>query len=221
MLSTRVRIIRRVIVLAFAVALVAAPAAYAQTTTTTPPYPGPTPTTTPPDPTSADTDYGEQALGAVLNVVLCNFQPGSTVTSVTLITGRTIALTPGLVADARGCIALRLEVLRTLVALGVLPARMLGATGLAQTADKIQISVNGQVITAGPSGTVVKVVSQGTGANGAARTVSFRFTAVRKTTSSVVRTGTTLVRWTPLGAGLVGIGYLLVLATRRRRTADL
>lgn len=202
--------------LAVALALLATPAASAQTTTVPEPYPG-TPTTVPGGPTSADIDLGLLEVGGVLNVSQCNFAPGTIVTIV--VNGVTI--TPSVAANGQGCIVVRIEVLPTLVALGS-PVRPLAATGLAATADKVQIKVNGQTLKVGPYGTVVTVASTGTGTNGFARTSTFRFTVVKRgtiTRSGLVRTGTTVIKWTPFALGLIGVGYLLVLATRRRRTA--
>lgn len=217
MRSFRTRLVQRVAALAIAATLLAAPAAHAQTTTTSP-YPG-TPTTVAPQPTSVEIDLGLQETGAVLNLSLCNFAPGAIIRIV--VNGTTI--TPDVVANSSGCVAVRIEVLSTLVALGNSPQRLLAATGLAATASKVQISVNGQVLTVGPYGTQVTLVASGTGSNGAARTATVKFTVVKRGTisrSGLVRTGTTIVKWTPFGLGLVGIGYLLVLATRRRRYVE-
>lgn len=214
----RTSVFRRVVALTFVLSLVGAPAALAQTTTTSP-YPG-TPTTAPGGPTTADIDLGLQEVGAILNISVCNFAPGTTIT----ITINGTQISPSVVAGSNGCATIRIEVLSTLVsALGASPLRSLAATGLAQTADKIQIRVNGQTLTVGPHGTVVTGIARGTGSNGFERTVTFRFTVVRRGTisrSGLVRTGATVARWGIGGAGLVGIGYLLVLATRRRRTAE-
>ena len=210
----RSRLIRRVVVLSIALALFTAPEAMAQTTTTSP-YPG-TPTTVPGGPTSADLDLGLQEVGAILNVSVCNFQPGTTIT---LIVNGT-AITPSVVANAQGCTVVRIEVLPTLVAFGASPLNPLAATGLAATPSKVQIKVNGQTLTVGPYGTVVTTVAKGTGQNGFERTVTFRFTVVKRGTisrSGVVRTGAMIAKWGVGGAGLLGIGYLLLLATRRRR----
>src|SRR5688500_11607003 len=126
----RARFLRRVIALSFALTLLGASAAEAQTTTTAPAYPG-TPTTVPPSPTSADIDLGPLEPGAVVNVSLCNFAPGTTVT----LTTNGVQITPSVVANAQGCVIVRVEVLPNLVALSS-PLRPLAATGLAATADK-------------------------------------------------------------------------------------
>jgi hypothetical protein len=218
---SRTRLVRRVAALAVAATLLGAPAALAQTTTTSP-YPG-TPTTLPPLPTSAEVDLGLQETGAILNISLCNFAPGSTI-RLTIRVGETnTIITPDVVANSSGCVVVRIEILSTLVALGHAPQQMLAATGLAATATKVQISVNGQVVTVGPYGTVVTMIANGTGTNGAARTATVRFTVVKRGTisrSGLVRTGTTVIKWTPFGLGLIGVGYLLVLATRRRRQLE-
>lgn len=213
----RTSVLRRVVALTFVLSLVGSAAALAQTPTTSP-YPG-TPTTSPGGPTSADIDLGQQEVGAILNISVCNFAPGTTIT----ITVNGTQITPSVVAGPNGCATIRIEILPTLVAMGPSPLRPLAATGLAQTANKIQIRVNGQTLTVGPHGTVVTGIARGTGSNGFERTVTFRFTVVRRGTiarSGLVRTGATVARWGIGGAGLVGIGYLLVLATRRRRAAE-
>ena len=187
-----------------------APAALAQTG-----YPG-SPTTTSPQPTSASIDLGLRALGTSFDVSQCNFLPGAVVTIVVNDT----PISPNSVADANGCIIERFEIKANLVALGRLSVlHPLAATGLAANSN-VQIAVNGQLMTIGPIGTVVTSVARGTGANTAARTVTVKFTVVKKSTvdnSGLARTGTTIVRWSPLGIGLLGLGYLLVLASRRRR----
>jgi hypothetical protein len=204
-----------------AATLFAAPAALAQSTTTSP-YPG-TPTTVAPQPTSAEIDLGLQETGAVLNISLCNFAPGTTIRLTVRASGNETVIVPDVVANSSGCVVVRVEILSTLVALGQSPLRPLAATGLAATANKVQISVNRQVVTVGPYGTGVTLTANGTGNNGAPRTATVRFTVVKRGTisrSGIVRTGTTIVKWTPFGLGLVGIGYLLVLATRRRRQVE-
>jgi hypothetical protein len=207
--------LRRAAALGLVLTVVVPPAALAQTTNTTiDPYPG---APTPPDqPTSAEIDFGLQEVGAVLNVNECNFKPGTPVRIVV----HGVTISPDAIADARGCVLERIEVLPNLVALGRAPGRMFAATGLAATAVNVQIKVNGQVITVGPYGTRVTSVSTGTGSNNFPRTVTFHFTVVKRGTISrqgIVRTGAqNVMRWTPLGVGLIALGYLLVLSTRRR-----
>lgn len=188
-----------------------APAALAQTG-----YPG-NPTTTSPQPTSASIDLGLRALGTSFDVSQCNFLPGAVITIVVNDT----PISPNSVADANGCIVEHFEIKANLVALGHLSVlRPLAVTGLA-AGTNAQIAVNGQVITIGPIGSVVTSVARGTGANTAPRTVTVKFTIVKKSAvdnSGLARTGTTILRWSPLGLGLLAVGYLLVLASRRRRT---
>ncbi|MEY2473617.1 MAG: hypothetical protein QOK28_2946 [Actinomycetota bacterium] len=195
-----------------------APTAASAQTTTAPGYPG-TPTTAAPQPTEADINLGPIETGGVVNVSECNFAPGSTVTLTVSPPGVTIS--PSVVADSKGCIVVHIEVLPNLVALGR-PQHVLAATGLAASGDKVQVRINGQTVTVGPYGTVVDVVSRGTGTNNQARTVTVRFSVAKRgtvTRSGLVRTGTTVAKWTPLGLGLLGIGYLLVLSSKRRRSA--
>jgi hypothetical protein len=201
----------------FVGALVLAPAAAMAQTTTAPPYPG-TPTTLGPQPTSETRDLGPLVPGSVVNVSECNFLPGTTVTIRVNPPGATLA---PVVADANGCILVRIEVLRTLVAFGT-QLHPFAATGLAAGADNLQMRVNGQTVRVGPYGTVVDIVSTGTGSNGQARTVTLTFTLAKPgtvTRSGIVRTGITIAKYTPLALGLVGIGYLLVLSSKRRRNA--
>lgn len=209
----------RAAVLLFVGALLIAPAAAIAQTTTAPPYPG-TPTTAAPAPTNADIDLGPLETGAVVNVSECNFLPGTVVTITIRPPGQTV--TPSVVADSRGCIVVRIEVLPNLVALGRSPLHPLAATGLAAAGTNVQVRINGQTFTVGPYGTVVDLISQGTGNNNQPRTVTVRFTVVKRgtvTRSGLVRTGTTIAQYTPLALGLVGIGYLMVLASKRRRNA--
>jgi hypothetical protein len=193
-------------------------AAMAQTTTTSP-YPG-TPTTAPPAPTAAVEDLGPLVPGSVVNVSECNFAAGSTVTITVTPPGS--AVSPSPVADSNGCIVVHIEVLKTLVALGS-PLHPFAATGLAATANKVQMNVNGDTFTVGPYGTHGSIVSQGTGSNGQARSVTILFDLEKPgtvTRSGIVRTGTTVVKWTLPALGLLGIGYLMVLTTRKRRLGD-
>jgi hypothetical protein len=212
--------LRRVAALAIvAIALVlGAPAAMAQTPTTCPGYPGCTTTTTP-QPTSAVVDLGLKALGSKFTVSECGFQPGATIRFVV----NNVVITPDVVADSNGCVQEAFEITPNLVAFGRLGGvRMLAATGLA-AGTNVQVKVNGQAITVGPIGSVVTSNASGTGSNGASRNVQVKFTVVKPgttDTSGLARTGTTIVRWSPLGAGLLAIGYLLVLVTRRRRDTE-
>jgi hypothetical protein len=198
-------------------ALLMAPAAAMAQTTTAPPYPG-TPTTAAPQPTEADINLGPIEAGATVNVSECNWAPGALVTITVNPPGGTA---PSRTADSRGCIVVTIQVLRNLVALGG-GLHPFAATGLAATGTKVQVAINGQTFTVGPYGTVVDVVSKGTGSNGQPRTVSVRFTVVKPgtvTRSGLVRTGTEIAKWTPLALGLVGIGYLMMLASKRRKSA--
>jgi hypothetical protein len=193
-----------------------APTAALAQTTTAPGYPG-TPTTAPAGPTSADINLGPIEAGGVVNVSECNWAPGSTVNITVRPPGT--ALAP-VVADSRGCIVVRIEVLSQLVALRSQQLHPFAATGLAATATNVQVRVNGQTVTVGPYGTAVDIISTGTGSNGQPRTVDVSFTVVKRgtvTRSGLVRTGTTIVKYSPLALGLVGIGYLMVLASKRRR----
>lgn len=195
--------------------VLSAPAALAQTS----PYPG-NPTTTTPQPTSAVVDLGLKPLGAKFSVSECGFLPGSTVRFVV----NNVVISPDVVADSNGCVIESFEISPTLVALGG-GLRMFAATGLA-IGNNVLVRVNGQPIRVGPIGSVVTSNAGGTGSNGASRNVQVKFTVVKPGTvdssgiSGIARTGTTIVRWSPLGAGLLAVGYLLVLATRRRRDPE-
>ena len=215
MLANGMKPLRRAAVLvAVGCALVlSAPAALAQTS----PYPG-NPTTTTPQPTSAFIDLGLKPLGAKFTVSECGFAPGTPVRFVV----NNVVISPDVVADPNGCVSESFDISPTLVALGHTGLRMLAATGLA-AGSNVQVRVNGQAITVGPIGSVVTSNASGTGSNGAARTVQVKFTVVKPGTvspSGLARTGTTVVRWSPLGAGLLAVGYLLMLVTRRRRDAE-
>ncbi|MBA2608923.1 MAG: hypothetical protein H0U92_08305 [Actinobacteria bacterium] len=218
MLANAMKPLRRAAALALVATALAlsAPAAMAQSTG---PYPG-NPTTTTPQPTSAVIDLGLKPLGAKFTVSQCGFLPGTIVRFVV----NNVVITPDVVVDTNGCVQETFEISPRLVALGR-PAglRLLAATGLAAPGTNVQVKVNGQAITVGPIGSVVTSVATGTGSNGASRTVQVKFTVVKPgttDTSGLARTGTTILRWSPLGAGLVAIGYLLVLVTRRRRDAE-
>lgn len=218
MLLPRARFVSRVIALVFALSVLVAPAASAQTTSA-PPYPG-EPTTVAPQPTNDERDLGPVEVGGTLNVTVCNFAPGS----IAHLTVNGADVTQDVVVDSRGCFLVRVEVLPNLVALRGSAIHPLAATRLFAAATNVQVKVNGQTFTVGPYGTVVTVKATGVGTNGAARTSSFKFTVVKRgtiTRTGLVRTGITVIKWTPFGLGLIGVGYLLVLvarASRRSRT---
>ena len=219
MRCTRTRLISRVATLGLLGALLLSPVAALAQTTTAPPYPG-EPTTIPPASTATDFNVGPVPAGGVVNVSECNWKPGTTVTLVVNPPGTTIS--PSVVADSSGCIVVHIEVLSQLVSMGATRLHPFAATGLAATATKVQVRVNGQTVTVGPYGTAVNVISNGTGVNGQPRTVTISLVVEPRgtvTRSGLVRTGTTIIKWTPFGLGLVGIGYLLVLASKRRRSA--
>ena len=214
---TRTRLISRVATLGFAGVMLLSPVAALAQTTTAPPYPG-EPTTIPPASTATDFNVGPVPAGGVVNVSECNWKPGTTVTLVVNPPGTTIS--PSVVADSSGCIVVHIEVLSQTVALGT-RLHPFAATGLA-AGNNVQVRVNGQTVTVGPYGTAVNVISNGTGINGQPRTVTISLVVEPRgtvTRSGLVRTGTTIIKWTPFGLGLVGIGYLMVLASRRRRGA--
>ena len=197
---------------------VIAPSAFAQTTTTCPGYPGCTTTTQPQD-TFATIDLGLRGLGTSFDVTECNFKPGATIPVVV-----NDHPAGNVSANSDGCVTLHVEILSQLVVSieQTLGRHSFAATGLAATGTNAQIKVNGQLFTIGPIGSVVNIVSKGTGANLANRTVTVKFTIVKKSAvdnSGLARTGTTIVRWSPLAVGLIGLGYLLVLASRRRRSS--
>lgn len=215
MRSPWARVALRVIGLVFILSFVVAPAASAQTTTAPPPYPG-EPTTVPPQPTNDERDLGPVEVSGTLNVTVCNFAPGS----IEHLTVNGSDVNQDVVADSRGCFLVRVEVLPNLVALGSGALHPFAATNFAATGTKVQVRVNGQTFTVGPYGTVVTVKATGVGTNGAPRSSSFKFTVVKRGTikrSGLVRTGTTIIKWTPFALGLVGVGYLLILVARASR----
>lgn len=192
-------------------------AALAQTTTSAPPYPGSLPTTTTQQgPQTTTVNLGARGLGARFTVSQCGFAPGSNVTFD--VNGVRV---PGDTADANTCVQETFEIASNLVALrtaGV--GRMLAATGLA-AGTNVLVTVNGQAVKIGPLGSQVTSIANGTAVNGQARVVTVTFTVLRASAvdgnGGLARTGTTVLKWSPLGAGLVAVGYMLVLVTRRRR----
>lgn len=194
-------------------------AAYAQTTTTTPPYPGPVPTTTTVVDQNTTVDLGFRGLGATFTVSQCGFKPGVTVTFV--VNGVTV---PSKVADSSGCVQETFEIQNGLVQGALRAGRvgsMLAVTGLAASTGNVVVVANGQAVTVGPLGSKVTSVASGTAANGANRTVTVTFTVLRASqvdgSGGLARTGSTILKWAPLGAGLVAVGYMLMLVTRRRK----
>jgi hypothetical protein len=206
------------LILAAGALVVGAPTALAQTTTT-PPYPGGT-TTTQPAETSSSVNLGARGLGSRFTVSLCGFQVNSNVTMQT-----NNEPVPGDTADSNTCAQVTFEIQGGLAqALGVQRVgNMLAVTGLAQTRGNVVVVVNGKAVTIGPLGSVVTTVARGTGVNGAPRTVTVSFTVLRASQvdgqGGLARTGATILKWSPLGGGLLAVGYMLLLVSRRRRTA--
>lgn len=189
-------------------------------TTTTSPYPGNVTTTTA-GPTEQTFNAGQRELGSTFTISQCNFLPGAVVSLV--VNGNTLN---SVTAGADGCIRETFEIKTALVALGGLRSAVLhplAVTGLAQTAKtKVQVAVNGQLLTVGPIGSTVSSVAKGTGFNNQPRTFNVNFTIVKKGTTdgngnALARTGATVVKWAPLGGALLAVGYLLLLVTRKRR----
>jgi hypothetical protein len=208
-----------VLILSAAALAMGGQVAYAQTTTTTPPYPGPVPTTTTPADQNTTVDLGFRGLGAKFTVSECGFREGTEVTFT--VNGVTV---PPRIADASGCVQETFEIQGALAqALGVQRVgRMLAVTGLAASSGNVVVVVNGQAVTIGPLGSKVTSIASGTATNGAHRTVTVTFTVLRASQVNgsgglLARTGTTILKWAPLGAGLVAVGYMLMLVSRRRR----
>lgn len=213
--------IRRGIALALTAGalLIGGQAATAQTTTT-PPYPGEPTTTTTPAATSTSVNLGARGLGARFTVSVCGFREGTEITF-----DVNNVRVPSDTADTNTCGQITYEIQGALVqALGTpRVGNLLAVTGLAQSARNVVVVANGQPVTIGPLGSVVTTVARGTGVNGAPRTVTVSFTVLRASAvdgnGNLARTGTTILKWSPLGAGLVAVGYMLMLVTRRRRAA--
>lgn len=223
MLANGKNSLRRVAVIAIAaVALVlgSASVAGAQTTTTSP-YPGNVTTTTA-GPTEQTFNAGDREVGSTFTISQCNFLPGASV-AIT-VNGNVLQ---NVTAGSDGCIRETFEVKPTLVALGGLRSAVLhplAATGLFAAGTKVQVAVNGQLLTIGPIGSTVSSVAKGTGFNNQPRTFNVNFRIVKKGTTdgngnSLARTGATVVKWAPFGAALLAVGYLLLLVARKRREA--
>lgn len=197
--------------------MVGTPAAIAQTTTTTPPYPGGT-TTTQPAASSSTIDLGARGLGSRFTVPMCGYRVG---TDVAMQTNNEPV--PGDVADSNTCVQATFEIQGALAqALGApRVGNMLAVTGLAQARGNVVVVVNGKPVTIGPLGSTVTTVAQGTGVNGEPRTVTVRFRVLRASAvdgqGGLARTGATILKWSPLGGGLLAVGYMLLLVSRRRR----
>jgi len=181
--------------------------------TTPPPYPG-GPTTTAPSPTSAFQDLGTKPVPSTFDISFCQFI-GQTESTVDESQGDSQQ------AGINNCVTKSIE-LSFATGTALAAGGPLAATNFAQTAPQVRIRVNGRLYPTKPLGFTHTITVRGTGTNGAARTVTAIFRTVRAgsttTRSGLARTGTFAVQYAPLGVGLVGLGYLLVLATRRRRT---
>ena len=204
------------LVVGVVVASLTASGAVAQTTTTTPPYPG-----APPVPTTATLDLGTKPCPSTFDITFTGFDS-------TLATQSEIDGVQG--DDQRptnGSVTKSVEATCPVPAPGAStlgagrPLAATGLTPLAQTVTFGRIRVNGRLYPSKPLGSTHTITVRGTGLNGAARTVTATFRLARAGTtarSGLARTGTFALQWAPLGVGLLGIGYLLVLGTRRRRT---
>lgn len=193
-------------------------AAYAQTSTTTPAYPGSIPTSTT-VPQFTTVNLGARGLGARFTVSQCGFADGAAVTFD--VQGVSV---PGDTADSNTCVQETFEIASQLVALRTQRiGNVLAVTGLAATGTNVQVTVNGKAVRVGPLGSQVTSIAKGRAVNGAPRTVTVTFTVLRASAvdgnGGLARTGTTILKWSPLGAGLIAVGYMLVLVTRRRRNA--
>ncbi|MDP1792553.1 MAG: hypothetical protein Q8K63_00335 [Acidimicrobiales bacterium] len=213
------RVLRGLAIALAAAALAAGSTSALAQTTTTPPYPGNPTTTAVPGSTDTTINLGARGLGSRFSVSRCGWLPLSTVTN--RVNSTPVGNTQ---AQANGCDQITYFIRPALAQALRLDqvGSMLAVTGLAAKGD-VEVEVNGQVVQVGPLGSVVSTVSNGTGANGQPRTVTVNFTVLRANqvdgSGGLARTGSAILKWSPLGAGLVAVGYMLVLVTRRRRAA--
>lgn len=177
--------------------------AAAQTPTTVSPYPG-GPTTTVPGPTFASLDLGTKICPSTFDISFTQFSAAMTQSEIDGIQGDDQRPTGGIVTKS----------IETTSAVSG-PNGEVGKFG--------RIRVNGRLYPPKPLGATHTITVRGTGLNGAPRTVTatFRLAQCGSTTTrtGLARTGTFALQWAPLGLGLLGIGYLLMLAGRRRRAS--
>ena len=176
-------------------------------------YPGDTSTTTPQS-TSATVTLGTFGDGAVFTAEFCGFAPGVPV-SITF-NGATVGT---FTAGSDGCVRLTIRVLEDGVALAQ-PVIAAAGLQLAQSGPQPRVSINGTEFNANRGTNTL--VATGTGANGASRTVTVRFTLGAADGAGggggLARTGAMVLRWSLAGGALLAVGALLVLADRRRGT---
>ncbi|MBA3653324.1 MAG: hypothetical protein H0W70_03935 [Actinobacteria bacterium] len=190
-------------------------AAHAQTTTTAPCGSG-TPNACGFD---RQSDLGNKTEGETFNTNSnCGFEPGSS--AARSFNG---AALDNKNADASGCVATQITVLSDGVALA---RPLFAAIGLAQANGVPQVRIDGRTLTANQLGVRNALVVQGRVPGPAANPGKWTnyFTIVGPAGKAVSggalsRTGAMIVRWSLLGAALVAIGALFVLASRRRRHA--
>lgn len=176
--------------IAFAVALVfcAVSPAVAQTTTTAcgqPGYPGCSTSTTSKGSSQVQGE-GNVRPGQSKTFEACGFQPGSTA-SVTF-NGQSAGT---VTADSSGCVHVQADVLANCPAV-----RVNGVSFIARQGRN-------------------DAVVNGTGSNGASRSVDFVFTV---TCNGTARTGADTARWALFGLVLVLVGAAIVVLARRRRS---
>lgn len=175
----------------------------------------------PPAPTSAAQNLGNIAQGETETFQACGFQPGSTVTKT--FNGQSAGTRT---ADANGCTTETVTVIEDGVALATPAFAVLGLQ-LAQQTTTPQVRIDGQTFPA-LVGTNT-ILDRGTGLNGQPRTVTTTFTIQRPSTGgggggagggSLVRTGATILRWSLVAVALGAVGFLLVLASKRRERTE-
>lgn len=177
----------------------------------------------PPAPTTSAQNLGNIAQGETETFQACGFQPGSTVTKT--FNGQSAGTRT---ADANGCTTETVTVLEDGVATAT-PAFAVVGLQFAQQTTIPQVRIDGQTFPA-LVGTNT-ITDSGTGLNGQPRTVATTFTIQRPAAGgagggggtgggSLVRTGAMLLRWSLVAVALGAVGFLLVLASKRRERTE-
>jgi hypothetical protein len=152
----------------------------------------------------------------------CNLQPGST--AVVNVNG---AASDPITVNPQGCAPLQFTAVSDGIALGGLrlPLAAVGLQLAQNTAP--QIRVGARTFTSRPLGTANLVIVQGPvpGPAGNVGRYNIRPTIIGPAAASTQggalgRTGAMVLRWSLLGGALLAVGVLFVMASRRRRHAD-
>ncbi len=198
--------------LIFGVAVVLAAAIAAPAVAQTPGYPNGTTTSTAPAATAAVINIGVKFEHGVATFEVFGFLPFGQV-SFTLNVGNHFFTKA---ADANGRLSGTIRILDD--GIGVRQPGVIGLPPLAVTGPT-KVAIEDVTVAARPAGEPNDLRLSGPGANNGPRAVDVMFTVPPPDTArgTFARTGAMILRWSLVAAVLIGLGFLLVAGSRRRR----